>query len=127
MDMRMLFLMVAMATFYVANTNNTKNVNFNYRQMQCKWSEQKPKNVGKFARSLAISCNKNKQNPNPQKCSYRGDPHKCKWYNKNQKAFYQCLVDVMVKDENLCTTSHVNCKNHCKEITFNKQPQHDEL
>ncbi|KAL4231886.1 hypothetical protein ACF0H5_009462 [Mactra antiquata] len=89
--------------------------------MQCKWSEQKPNNCGKRERSLAISCSKNKQNPNPPKCSYRGDPHPCQWYNKNQKAFYQCLVDVMVKDGNLCTTSHVNCHNHCKEITFNKQ------
>jgi hypothetical protein len=99
---------------------------FQYGNRICNWIERRRSEYHlRFEdggpRILAINCPRGQQGEEPINCRYKGNPHSCRAYNRQQMQYYQCLADTLAKYGNLCTRNTVFCQSLCDEITFNLQ------
>ncbi|KAH3822225.1 uncharacterized protein LOC127831823 [Dreissena polymorpha] len=112
---------VCLATLLVTEADGKTGLKgtFTWNKRSCKWREGF---VGtSLNRLLSINCKKKGNLPSIT-CTYRGNPHPCRWYNQNHQAnFYACLARVLSGDQvNLCNPGIVNCNTNCEDVTFEK-------
>ncbi|KAL4223918.1 hypothetical protein ACF0H5_017380 [Mactra antiquata] len=113
MEKKELLMTLAMVTICIATCSA---VHFEYNGRECTYWERRAHGRTRY---LEISC-PSTRNPvrAASNCSYRGDPHSCRDYNRRQPQFYHGLNDAMVRSSTLCTAPTVTNRNLCPEIVF---------
>ncbi|KAL3880897.1 hypothetical protein ACJMK2_033101 [Sinanodonta woodiana] len=85
----------------------------------CTWYEQ-GSGTGTLTRGFQIKCKVG--NKSSYECTYKGNPHNCKWYNKgNQEKFYKGLAKEAATNQATACSQASLVNDQCPEITFKKE------
>ncbi|KAK3577256.1 hypothetical protein CHS0354_030541 [Potamilus streckersoni] len=86
----------------------------------CKWYEQ-GSGTKTLTRGFQIKCKVG--NTSSYNCTYKGNPHNCKWYNKgNQEKFYKGLANEAATNQATACNRESLVYDKCPDITFKKEP-----
>lgn len=121
---------------YFRGRRGSTRINVQFKQPNCFCQGKEGGRGGAGKRPIRITCNSvsNKGNKKrngdcPKKvhndCTYTGNPHKCRKYNKEQIKFYQELLAAIapeqckaLKDRDPCPKQQFNTKKTCSEIGY---------
>ena len=83
----------------------------------CVYTEKRKSGGG--PRTLLIQCGATAEKE-AYECAYTGNPHGCRYYNKNQAAFYDHLAKVAARYKTACSARNLENRKKCSGYVFQR-------
>ena len=83
----------------------------------CVYTEKRKSGSG--PRTLLIQCGAT-ETKTAYECAYKGNPHGCRWYNKNQARFYNDLSKIAARYKTACSARNLEHRKKCSGYVFNR-------